>query len=128
MWSGNLTDYSNLRIFGCSAYTHVKIDKLELRAVKFILMIRYSSRVKGYSLWCTDQDSPTFMTTKDVTFHEENLVNASKQVKRTNTGSNSRTIEVDSNVHDENKNARDSFRIIEDSQTVQSIQQTDPRE
>jgi hypothetical protein len=38
MWLGNLADYFILRIFDCSAYARVKIDKLEPRAVKCILV------------------------------------------------------------------------------------------
>ena len=53
MWLGNPTDYFNKRILGCSAYAHVKTDKLEPRAVKCIL-VRYASMVKEYRLWCTD--------------------------------------------------------------------------
>lgn len=34
MWSGKAADYSNLRIFGCLAYAHIKQDKLEARALK----------------------------------------------------------------------------------------------
>ncbi|KAJ4708838.1 Retrovirus-related Pol polyprotein from transposon TNT 1-94 [Melia azedarach] len=37
MWSGkapNLSNLSNLRIFGCPAYAHVKLGKLEPRAIK----------------------------------------------------------------------------------------------
>ena len=60
MRSGNPTDYSNLRIFSCPAYAHVKTDKLEPRAVKCIL-VGYAFGVKGYMLWCTDQDSPRFI-------------------------------------------------------------------
>lgn len=57
MWLGNLADYSNLSVFGSPAYDHVKINKLELRVVKCILM-EYTSGVKEYRLWCTNQDSP----------------------------------------------------------------------
>lgn len=34
MWSGKAADYSNLKIFGCLAYAHIKQDKLEARALK----------------------------------------------------------------------------------------------
>ncbi|GKV28505.1 hypothetical protein SLEP1_g37549 [Rubroshorea leprosula] len=34
LWSGSPADYSQLRIFGCPVYAHVRDDKLEPRAVK----------------------------------------------------------------------------------------------
>ena len=37
----------------------MKIDKLEHKAIKYILM-GYGSGVKGYRLCCTDQDSLGF--------------------------------------------------------------------
>ena len=34
LWSGRMADYTKLRIFGWTAYAHVKQGKLELRALK----------------------------------------------------------------------------------------------
>ena len=34
VWSGTPTDYSHLRVFGCTAYAHVDNGKLEPRAIK----------------------------------------------------------------------------------------------
>ena len=42
-------DYSQLKVFGCTAYAHVDNGKLEPRAVK-CLFLGYSSGVKGYKL------------------------------------------------------------------------------
>ena len=50
--------------------------------MKFIL-VGYASGVKGYRLWCTDQDSLRFIISKDVTFHEDALLDARKQVGKT---------------------------------------------
>jgi hypothetical protein len=38
VWSGSLADYSQLRVFGCTAYAHVDNGKLEPRAVKCIFL------------------------------------------------------------------------------------------
>lgn len=59
IWSCNPGNYYNLKIFCCVTYAQVKIDKLEHKAIKYILM-GYGSGVKGYRLCCTDQDSPGF--------------------------------------------------------------------
>ena len=50
VWSGNTTDYSNLKVFGCPAYAHINQGKLEPRARKCIFL-GYASGVKGYYLW-----------------------------------------------------------------------------
>ena len=47
MWFGMPTDYSNLKIFGCTAYIHVKDGKLDLRSKKCIF-VGYPNGIKGY--------------------------------------------------------------------------------
>ncbi|KAG8489524.1 hypothetical protein CXB51_017540 [Gossypium anomalum] len=38
VWSGNPTNYSNLKIFGCPAYAHVDNGKLEPRSIKCVFL------------------------------------------------------------------------------------------
>lgn len=49
VWSGRLSDYTTLRTFGCAAYSHQSIGKLEPRSQKYVF-IRYPEGVKGYRL------------------------------------------------------------------------------
>lgn len=67
VWSGSPADYSELRVFGCTAYAHVDNGKLEPRAVKCIFM-GYSSGVKGYRLW--NPATGKTMTSRNVVFNE----------------------------------------------------------
>ncbi|KAG8499425.1 hypothetical protein CXB51_005933 [Gossypium anomalum] len=53
VWSGNPTNYSDLKIFGCPAYTNVDNGKLEPRSIKCIFL-GYKAGVKGYKLWCPE--------------------------------------------------------------------------
>ena len=86
MWSGNLVDQSNSIIFGCPAYAHAITDKLEPKAIKHILM-EYVSWAEGYRLWFIDKDSPRFMISMDVIFHEDAILNAMKQIEKIDKGS-----------------------------------------
>jgi hypothetical protein len=47
VWSGTPADYSQLKVFGCTAYAHVDNGKLEPRAVKclFLVMVRESKAI-----------------------------------------------------------------------------------
>nr|GEW22973.1 retrotransposon protein, putative, Ty1-copia subclass [Tanacetum cinerariifolium] len=69
MWSGHPSDYGMLRIFGCVAYPHDKQGKLELRAVKCVLL-GYPEGVKRYRLYSLDDESPKIVTSRNVVFNE----------------------------------------------------------
>ena len=52
VWTGNAVDYSNLRVFGCSAYVHVfseKRSKLDAKS-RYCIFLGYPKRVKGFKL------------------------------------------------------------------------------
>jgi hypothetical protein len=67
VWSGMPADYSQLKVFGCTAYAHVDNEKLEPRAVK-CLFLGYGSGIKGYTLW-NPETRKTFMS-RSVVFNE----------------------------------------------------------
>ncbi|GJR72297.1 retrotransposon protein, putative, ty1-copia subclass [Tanacetum coccineum] len=69
MWSGHPSDYGMLRIFCCVAYPNDKQGKLELRAIKYVLL-GYRDGVKGYRLYRLDGESPKIVTSRNVVFNE----------------------------------------------------------
>ena len=68
LWIGRPTDYSNMRVFECPVYAHIKQGKLKPRALKGVF-IGYPERVKGYKLWCTDFKPPKGKIGMDVVFN-----------------------------------------------------------
>ena len=73
MWSGRAINYSNLKIFGCPAYAHVKQGKLEPRALKCVFL-GYLEGVKGYKLWYTELRPPKCIVSRDVVFNESEML------------------------------------------------------
>ena len=70
VWYDTSFDYSSLCIYGCIAYAHVNDGKLESKAIKCIFL-SYIVGVKGYRLWCTENDrTPRFIISRYVTFDE----------------------------------------------------------
>ncbi|KAL2232792.1 UNVERIFIED_CONTAM: Retrovirus-related Pol polyprotein from transposon TNT 1-94 [Sesamum indicum] len=72
MWNGKLPDLSYLRVFGCSAFVHQNVDKLEPRSLKCIF-IGYPKGVKGYRLWVRSQPGFKVLISRDVTFNENEM-------------------------------------------------------
>ena len=72
VWSGKLAnDYDTLRVFGSTAYYHVKESKLDPRAKKALFM-GVTLGVKGYRLWCLF--SKKIISSRDVTFDESAML------------------------------------------------------
>jgi hypothetical protein len=71
VWSGSPADYSELIVFGCTAYAHVDNGKLEPRAVKCIFL-GYKSGVKGYKLW--NPETSKVVISRNVVFNESAML------------------------------------------------------
>ena len=76
VWSGNLIDYSILRIFGCPVFAHVSDGKLAPMAVKCIFL-GYAPESKGYRMWCPE--SKKVIQSRDVTFNENTMLSYGKE-------------------------------------------------
>lgn len=69
VWSESLTEYSQLRGFGCLAHAYVRDGKLE-SMVKKCIFLEYTYGVKGFRLWCSDSKFPRLIINKDVISNE----------------------------------------------------------
>jgi transposase InsO family protein len=67
VWSGIPADYSQLRVFGCTAYAHVDNGNLESMAVKCVFL-GYGLGVKAYKL--RNPETKRILMSMNVVFNE----------------------------------------------------------
>ncbi|KAH9684680.1 DNA (cytosine-5)-methyltransferase [Citrus sinensis] len=86
LWSGKPPDLTNLRIFGCPAYAHIKQGKLEPRAVKGYFL-GYPEGIKGFKIWTLNGKPSRILISRDVTFDKEQMLQSKleTEIKATET-------------------------------------------
>ncbi|WJX64387.1 hypothetical protein P8452_49170 [Trifolium repens] len=118
VWSGRPCDYSNLKIFGCLAFAHIKQDKLDARAVKCVF-IGYPDGVKGYKLWMMGPGRSKFIISRDVTFDETRMGMKCKDLEeRPETGVEKIQFEVEPSTDEREK--EDQTQVPEESGSDES--------
>ncbi|RVW79759.1 Retrovirus-related Pol polyprotein from transposon TNT 1-94 [Vitis vinifera] len=126
VWSGKPSNYFGLKIFGCPAYAHVSGGKLEPRAMKCIFL-GYATGVKGYRLWCTEDRTPKFIISRDVTFDESAMFSQRKEfgdlagTSKTDLGANQKVeFEVDAPMENGVDDTSEEQPVIDqnDSQSI----------
>ncbi|GKV08223.1 hypothetical protein SLEP1_g19888 [Rubroshorea leprosula] len=122
LWSSSLTDYSQLRIFGCLVYAHVRDGKLEPRAMKCVFL-GYTSRVKGYRQWCV-QKSPQFLMSRDVTFDEFAMLQKANEESTIAKPDHGVSKQVEFEATTQEKVVRDDNIIQENLDVVQNLEPT----
>lgn len=55
-------------------YVHIKHGKLESRALRG-MFVSYPEGVKGYKIWCIDFKPSKCFRSKEITFHEADMIN-----------------------------------------------------
>uniref|UniRef100_A0A803NRR5 CCHC-type domain-containing protein n=1 Tax=Cannabis sativa TaxID=3483 RepID=A0A803NRR5_CANSA len=93
-WTGYPPSYDHLRVFGCTAYAHIKQDKLQLRALK-CLFLGYPKGVKGYKLWCLEPRYKKCLLSRDVVFREDEMAMKSKGETKPEESSSDKPVEVE---------------------------------
>src|SRR3954464_4419626 len=74
VWTGEVVDYSGLRVFGSPTYMHVSSEersKLDAKSVQCIFL-GYQKGVKGFKLW--DPKANKVVISRDVVFDEKIMV------------------------------------------------------
>ena len=95
VWSGKPPDLSNLKVFGCPAYAHIRQGKLELRAVKGYFM-GYPEGSKGYKIWSINGKPTRTFISRDVIFYEEALTQSRIETEIINASSEeNRVVELE---------------------------------
>ena len=118
-WTGQPPGIDHLRIFGCTAYAHIRQDKLEPRALK-CCFIGYPDGVKGYKLWCLEEGFKKCMISRDVVFNE-----AEMPMKKSNAGPSKQTDNNENvQIHVEDTQKDDQARNTEVDQEEE--EETDP--
>ena len=77
VWSGSSVEYSNLKVFGCTAYYHVSEGKLEPRAKKGAF-VGYGDGVKGFRIWSPSEKR--VILSRSVVFDENSMLNSSTKL------------------------------------------------
>ena len=93
VWWGKIAyDYDSLRIFGCSAYYHIKEDKLGPRT-RTCVFIGFKKGMKDYKIW--DPRDKKIILSRAATFDEASMVKPmdSQQVKSKKTNKISQQVE-----------------------------------
>lgn len=78
IWLGHSPNLDNLRIFGCVAYAHMRLEKLDACVVQ-CMVLSFSKGVKGYHIWCLKLRFKKCIINQDVIFNE-NYINHESRV------------------------------------------------
>ncbi|KAG8501656.1 hypothetical protein CXB51_004770 [Gossypium anomalum] len=93
-WSGNPTNYSDLKIFGCPTYAHVDNGKLEPSSIKCVFL-GYKAGVKGYKFWCSGNRK--VVISRDVVFDETAML-PNLSIKNSSNKENQKQMEYQINT------------------------------
>jgi hypothetical protein len=102
VWTGNKVDYSGLRVFGCSAYTHIPSEeqlKLDPKSRQCVFL-RYGKGVKDYKFW--DPTANKAVINRDVVFDENSMLKSTQgkeQQGSKSSSSDKQMVQVELETH-----------------------------
>lgn len=72
VWSRYPSNLDRPRIFGCVDYAHIRQDKIEPRAQRY-MFFGYPEGVKAYKMWCLELGRKRYITSRYVIFDEAEM-------------------------------------------------------
>ncbi|KAL2232097.1 UNVERIFIED_CONTAM: Retrovirus-related Pol polyprotein from transposon TNT 1-94 [Sesamum indicum] len=120
MWTGRKSDISSLRVFGCSAFVHQNLDKLEPRSIKCVF-IGYPEGIKGYRLWVRSQRGFKVLISRDVTFNENELPCLDKTQHREKEPTFTK---VEEHLEDNQEGEENNENLVEQTAENENLEQT----
>ena len=110
VWTGDVVDYSGLRVFGSPAYMHVSSEersKLDAKSVQCIFL-GYQKGVKGFKLW--DPKANKVVISRDVVFDEKAMVQCTQGEETwmpESSSSNEHAVQVELEAHERDNTAHE---------------------
>uniref|UniRef100_A0A803P381 Integrase catalytic domain-containing protein n=1 Tax=Cannabis sativa TaxID=3483 RepID=A0A803P381_CANSA len=97
---GHVPTVDLFKVFGCTAFAHIRQDKLEPRALK-CLFLGYLEGVKGYKLWCLENGHRKCIISRDVVFKEHEMTMKTYVTNDTQNDKEMTGLEIQSNREEE---------------------------
>lgn len=119
-WFKHPPNLSNLKVFGCIVYAHVREEKLDKRAKK-CLSLGYPFGVKlGYRLWCIGKCEEKCIISRHVTFDESKIALENILVESSHENVSKETYEMKLELPLAKRNCTSTQNINEINENVQT--------
>ena len=126
-WSGKVPNLSHLKVFGCTAFVHQSIGKLEPRSSKCVFL-GYPHGVKGYRVWDKSRGGFKVIISRDIISNENEFpcktnMDAGHRNKKEMTkdaGLEKESVQVEQIMeeHDDNRTERGDQSQVEPIQEI----------
>ena len=134
-WSGKVPNLSHLKVFGCTAFVHQSIGKLEPRSSKCIFL-GYPHGVKGYRVWDKSRGGFKVIISRDIIFNENEFPcktnmdaghrNQKEMTKDAGLEKESVQVEQIMEEHDDNRTERGDQSQVEPIQEISEEEYEQP--
>ena len=121
-WTGKQPDFNHLKVFGCTAFVHIKQDKLKARALR-CLFLGYPEGIKGYKFWCLEDGYKKCLISRDVTFKEDEMAMKIKNSPNQDEKDETRNLQIEvDNVLSNSEKSIEAEESIEPEDNLRDYQ------